>query len=632
MTANMIRVKRSLFHKGLPYFRYSEKKMDQICMGVDEITHKSFGWALELSQRYNLQDLDIVGRIDEICNGFNIDMQALNEQEPTVALVGKTKAGKSTLLSLLCGMGNEFIGKGDQRTTKFITATHYHGIRIIDTPGLDAASEDGRKDETKTMHACRMADDILFVMSNDTYNNELNFFKQFVAANKPITVLINHKDADIFEYRWKEYRKKPDLWKEHEGEDRMEGWENRIKQHAKENGYEHILLDRIYHTFLLAAKYAMKKGKTLPERWKDRKASRKEWKNICQESDYKQTLEPFLLEFFQNFYMYRLAQHMHISEKVLDDLESYSHILNDQASEWQAEYSNKFQNLMDAKDVFINNCKTIFQDKWQELYIKEIQSSDEFDTNNYKFRNKKFEQYVVSIYNRFSTEVYDMVEKTVVDEYQKLHVKLGQYTIKTILPELMEYGIADQIGSFKTQGSRNVFRLKELYKIISPVLNHFLPIPVGYEISNAVGSIANKKIVSWTELTRERDSIRNGEVKNLFDTMYDFYYGKLEQIIQRITGEIEADTVTVGLRKNIDDSCRLKQFADQLGGITEKARDALYSEYASKLLQLRQKNAQFIDKKIDCDGNGSLKINVYAQQCKEEVITNLKHKVVIKER
>lgn len=282
-----------LFHKGLPYFGYSEKKMNKICIKVDVITQKSFDQALELSQRYKLQDLDINGGIEEIRNCFNIDVQALNDTEPTVALVGKTKAGKSTLFSLLCGMGNEFIGKGSQRTTKFITATHCHGIRIIDTPGLDAASEDGRKDETKTMNACRMTDDILFVMSDDTYNNELNFFNQFVDANKPITVLINHKNADLFEYKWKEYREKPDLWKEHEGENRMEGWENHIKQHAKENGYEHILIDRVYHTFLLAAKYAMKKGKTLPEKWKDKKASRAEWKDIYRESDYKQTVEAF---------------------------------------------------------------------------------------------------------------------------------------------------------------------------------------------------------------------------------------------------------------------------------------------------------------------------------------------------
>lgn len=327
---------------------------------------------------------------------------------------------------------------------------------------------------------------------------------------------------------------------------------------------------------------------------------------------------------------------MHISEKMLDDLESYSHILYEQASEWQTKYSTKFQNLMNAKDDFTNNCRTMFRDKWQELYIKEIQSSEEFDTNNYKLHNKKFEQYVVSVYNRLSSEVYNMLVKTVVDEYQKFHVKLEKYMIKIALTGLMECGIANQIDSFKTQGSMNIFRSKELCKITNSVLNIFLSISIGDKIMNfasdVVGSITNKKSVSWTEFTRERDSIRKGEVKNLCDTMYDFYYGKLEQIIQQITEAIEADPETVGLRKGIDDSCSLKQVADQLGEIAEKARDALYSEYASKLLQLRQKKAQFIDKKIDRNRNGSLQMNVYAQQCKEEVITNLKYKVIIKER
>ena len=61
--------------------------------------------------------------------------------------MGRTKAGKSTLHYIMCNEGREFIGKGSQRTTRFNRVFSWNKLKIIDTPGIGAGEEQGKKDE-----------------------------------------------------------------------------------------------------------------------------------------------------------------------------------------------------------------------------------------------------------------------------------------------------------------------------------------------------------------------------------------------------------------------------------------------------------------------------------------------------
>ena len=65
----------------------------------------------------------------------------------TISFMGRTKAGKSTLHSvILGGLNREFIGKGMERTTRYNRVYQWNGIRIIDTPGIGAP---GGKSDTE---------------------------------------------------------------------------------------------------------------------------------------------------------------------------------------------------------------------------------------------------------------------------------------------------------------------------------------------------------------------------------------------------------------------------------------------------------------------------------------------------
>ena len=102
----------------------------------------------ELEKIYN----ELSVSIDEA----NLKNQELVGKDLTVTLVGRTKAGKSSFFSLLSGgYGQQFIGQGTQRTTKISTVTHVKGIQFIDTPGLNAAVNEGRMDEQYTFEVIR---------------------------------------------------------------------------------------------------------------------------------------------------------------------------------------------------------------------------------------------------------------------------------------------------------------------------------------------------------------------------------------------------------------------------------------------------------------------------------------------
>ncbi len=81
----------------------------------------------------------------------------LAAQNFSIALMGRTKAGKSTLHYIMCNEGREFIGKGAQRTTRFNRVFSWNKLKIIDTPGIGAGEEEGKKGRSNsTEHFIRV--------------------------------------------------------------------------------------------------------------------------------------------------------------------------------------------------------------------------------------------------------------------------------------------------------------------------------------------------------------------------------------------------------------------------------------------------------------------------------------------
>lgn len=167
----------------------------------------------------------------------------------SIALIGRTKAGKTTLHSILTGEGKENIGIGMQRTTRYNRVYQWKHLRIIDTPGIGSAEAEGRTDDEIAESVIGEADIICFVVTDDSIQQDiLDFLNRIAKRNKPVIILLNHKENIRNEIRFKRFIKDPDKW--FNDKDGVAGHVKRIMRHASDNGYDRIL--SVYPVFLLA--------------------------------------------------------------------------------------------------------------------------------------------------------------------------------------------------------------------------------------------------------------------------------------------------------------------------------------------------------------------------------------------
>ncbi|MEY8334906.1 GTPase [Lachnospiraceae bacterium 47-T17] len=566
-----------LFHKGMPYFRYPKKRTANVCEGVDKTVFEAFKLALEAADQYRTPN--IYAKLYELRNGYSESVKFLNDMEPTVALVGRTKAGKSTCLSVLCDMGSELIGKGVQRTTKLLTIGHYRGIKVIDTPGLGAAAIAGENDELKTGLACKMADEILFVMGNDTFDDsEICFMNELVNNNKPITIFFNYKENDVFRFEkmWLEFKDKPDSWRIDTGEHRISGWENHLMEVAREKGFDNIIRGRIYSVFLQAARYSLKRGKNIPSKYRSSiNGSIKEWKNIYRASNYGQAINAFFSDFMENFNQYRLSQHVNFGKQALAELNICAQELRNRAEELKTERKQKLENLMNVKDEFMENFKEAFRVYISELHVREIMQFENGDDRAFSKRNEAFEKYIVELYNRVNEEACGQLEKMIKNKCQILDKQLIPYGI-CVKPLEAEEKIVKQISSFDTQGDRDFFKSKEFRMFVKASIGIagriFGKNPIGLGMTAAAFAVehySGKSASSWTDITKERDRVRRGEVDELLNEIDEYYIQIMDNFIQEVVNKIDGQAEI--LKSELNDNGRLEVFADRLCGITESA-------------------------------------------------------------
>lgn len=114
----------------------------------------------------------------------------------TVAFMGKTKAGKSTLHAVITGQGWDGIGTGKQRKTRYNRVYEIDNLRIIDTPGIGAPEADGRTDEEIARSIVDEADIICFVVTSDNQQKEeFEFLQTLKTEGKPLVILLNWKSG-----------------------------------------------------------------------------------------------------------------------------------------------------------------------------------------------------------------------------------------------------------------------------------------------------------------------------------------------------------------------------------------------------------------------------------------------------
>jgi len=200
-----------------------------------------------LNFQTDLKDI-ILKRIEENQMSMSRKKRAIDCY--TISFIGKTKAGKSTLHALITGKGKEFIGKGQQRTTRFNRIYEWEKIRIIDTPGIGAPG--GKTDEKIAESILEESDLICYVLKNDSVQeSEFAFLKMIKEHNKPIVILLNAKENIENDVKLELYLKDPNKWYDRKDEKSLEGHFNRIRLYANQhykNGFFNI-----YPVQLLAA-------------------------------------------------------------------------------------------------------------------------------------------------------------------------------------------------------------------------------------------------------------------------------------------------------------------------------------------------------------------------------------------
>jgi predicted GTPase len=111
----------------------------------------------------------------------------------TIAFMGKTKAGKSTLHSILTEQGWSAIGSGKQRTTRLNRVYEWKNIRIIDPPGIGAPG--GKTDEEIAESIINKADLVVFVVTNDSQQESEFQFQQLLNRGEITPVYFHQVDV-----------------------------------------------------------------------------------------------------------------------------------------------------------------------------------------------------------------------------------------------------------------------------------------------------------------------------------------------------------------------------------------------------------------------------------------------------
>ncbi len=216
------------------------KNLSQV---VQELHHKTNGKGNGSSAREVATQLqnstqsltnEIIANLERVKESTAAKQRALNHF--SIAFMGKTKAGKSTLYAILTQNGWEAIGVGKQRTTRDVREYKWKNIRIIDTPGIGAPGDGGKEDEAKAMSVIDESDIICFVVTNDsTQDSELEFLKHLKQKTKPLIVLLNVKNNLRDSSRLQLFLKDPNKQFAMDGKSGLRGHFDRIRRFAKEH-------------------------------------------------------------------------------------------------------------------------------------------------------------------------------------------------------------------------------------------------------------------------------------------------------------------------------------------------------------------------------------------------------------
>lgn len=380
-------------------------------------------------QEESVEDLfkQLISSINGMLENTNEMLDVLNDRQKaaadsfTVSFMGRTKAGKSTLHSvLLGGLNSDFIGNGSERTTRYNYVYDFRGLRIIDTPGIGAPG--GQEDVEVAEEVADESDIICYVVTTDSIQEtEFNFLNKLKERNKPVIILLNKKENFVRSSKKKQaFLDNPLGWYENEGEDAISGHLKRIRTY--------VSMKHDYHNYdivpvhLLAAKLAL--NETEPEvKEKLMLGSRiNEFLSVLKG----RIISSGTLQRSQTIYnspIYRLSNNINqIYEQkeqlvqIKNDIKMYS---NQTVSKIKKEGQNTRNQIIEQCDSIFNNfiCREVREFAYKHYSLSRKNFEEEWDkflkVNNvekrlkeeYEYQWRQFEESVTDILNDFIADM-----------------------------------------------------------------------------------------------------------------------------------------------------------------------------------------------------------------------------------
>ncbi|WP_282070587.1 GTPase domain-containing protein [Janibacter hoylei] len=127
----------------------------------------------------------------------------------TVALLGRTKAGKSQLVAALTGDAEgSGVGVGRHRTTTEERVVHLPEFDLVDLPGVSAL--DGEEDTELALTLAERADAVLWIYAESLQDAEAFELEDLMRKGKPVVVAFNVKQSIANEGLRRVFTKYPD--------------------------------------------------------------------------------------------------------------------------------------------------------------------------------------------------------------------------------------------------------------------------------------------------------------------------------------------------------------------------------------------------------------------------------------
>lgn len=504
-----------------------------------------------------------------------LDKKRRNIRYFTIAFMGRTKAGKSTLHKVITQQENDDIGVGKLRTTRYNRSWYWNKLRIVDTPGIGAPG--GEADTEIAKSIIDEADVVCYVVTSDSIQEtEFDFFSTIKERNKPLYIILNVKSNLNQAIRLKRFIANPNDWRLGDGPQSIKGHIERI--HDKLDGKYNMDAVRIIPIHLLAAQIALSGEQ-------DSKTSKilfdasniSEFTNsVKKEVQLSGSLKKSLSVIDGTSYQINTIWH-----KIYADLKSLKEG-NEVLKKKQAKNYTFFKNELTQVEQYL---KTIFQGTREDLHNRASAfASEHYDDEDagktwgkdmvVKSINKRLEQQIQERFNDLNEKIKSELEEMIMD----MRISLA----------------TDNIASNVSGESVTNTRLAAsvFVSVISAAL--FVWNPLGWSVAvltvvGIIGSFLTSLFTSKSEKIRKAtENLR----KQLCDSIDSGIDKNLKQVLENTRKSINntyksIDSVLKAYTKNADD---IIKDMDRLVKQVQEKENAINSLVSLRILDFVGKN------------------------------------------